>query len=503
MSKTGHRILVDLGPATEGFAGIAQEARLLLHAFWKTPSLAPTALLYDDGFSVLTHRFGAEDDLPGKMENHALYLFKLASRGAKQPFRWLRAPDLLKRYFRMACGLFAQMQTVDNRLHGESIWRIFLTQSLGASGLELARECPMALANLSRTLLKIRAWLKLPTMSLNTTGFDFLLMHEPAPIRVPASTCKLIRYHDLIPGLRPEMVGSSQQIKAHLRGIQRSRLDSVFVCNSEPTRRDLLHSYPDLEERSVTIPDLLGEDLYADRLPNMVSRICDSRAAPLSDGTFPAPAPAPFPPFLLMVSTIEPRKNHLALIRAFEKLTAEQPTDLALIFVGSLGSRSEEIFQAMKPLVRQRRLYFLSKVPPQELRVLYSQAEAVVFPSFYEGFGYSPLEAMQCGTPAIASDIPTHRWVYGDAALYCDPFDDDDLRRALQRLVFTERESLRPKLIERGHERVKLYHADTIGKQWRILCDEIQRQGGGRNVANLKLANLALQEPERVLLKAA
>ena len=60
-------------------------------------------------------------------------------------------------------------------------------------------------------------------------------------------------------------------------------------------------------------------------------------------------------------------------------------------------------------------------MPVEEMRVLYTHAEALVFPSNYEGFGFPPLEAMQCGTPVIASDIAAHRWVLGDACAVLQP----------------------------------------------------------------------------------
>jgi glycosyltransferase involved in cell wall biosynthesis len=485
-----HRILVDLSPAREGFAGIAHETRLMLDMLWQSGSFAPTGLLYDQHLAAVTHRFTSSSWAARRLENHADFLFKVAERSAAPESRAARLLQLgrtFRAYLRHLVRLGGRMHTLDNQVHGESAWRLFLAPSLAEGGLALARQCPMQLANLSRRLLKLSALMHLPRLTLDTAGFDFLLLHEAFPLRARPETCKLVRYYDMIPALRPELVGSRAQIKAHLRGIRRCAADSVFVCNSEPTRADLLGVFPELEERAVTIPHLLSDLLKRDPAPRMLPSICRQR----SGGRRDPGRQGKFPPYLLMVSTLEPRKNHVGLIRAYEKLLARRDTDLILIFVGGPGWKNDEIHKAMQPLVRSRRLYHLSDVPPQELRVLYTHAEAVVFPSTYEGFGYCPLEAMQCGTPAIVSDIAAHRWVYGNAALYVNPFDTDDLSAAIERLLFGNH-ALRQQLIERGTNQIRRYSYPAIARQWLSLCEEIKRQGGGAKVRQLKLANLRL-----------
>jgi glycosyltransferase involved in cell wall biosynthesis len=493
VATPAHRLLVDVAVGLEGFAGIPQEARLLLQSFWQTPGLAPTALLYDDGLAVACHRFHQTAAQARQLENHAVYLFNLAERQAPiSPHRWLNLLDRGRKLLRQHLGLFAQMQRLDNTAHGETAWRLFLSQTLGPAGLTLANQCPLMIANLSRKLLKYRACVGLPTLRFDTRDFDFLLMHEALPLRIRSETCKLVRYHDMIPGLRPEFVGSRWQIRAHFRGLRRCLSDAVFVCNSEPTRDDLIRAFPELYERAVIIPDLLGDGLFPEPMPRMLPWICQSRQVL---GGKRVDRARRFPPYLLSVSTIEPRKNHLTLIRAFERLAAERASDLILMLVGARGWRNKEIVRAMKPLVDRDRLVYLSDVPPHEMRVLYTHAEAVAFPSFYEGFGYSPLEAMQCGVPALVSDIAAHRWVYGDAVLYFDPFDADDLRRSIERLVFTERATLRPQLVERGRDRIQRYSSAVIGQQWLALCDAIRAQGGARKMAGLKLADVVLARP--------
>jgi glycosyltransferase involved in cell wall biosynthesis len=197
------------------------------------------------------------------------------------------------------------------------------------------------------------------------------------------------------------------------------------------------------------------------------------------------------PPYLLMTAAIEPRKNHVTLVRAFESLLARHDTDLCLVIVGRPGWKYSEALQAMKPLIEQGRIIHLMDVPIQELRVLNSHAEAMVFPSLYEGFGYGPLEAMCCRTPAVVSDIAAHRWAYGEAALYFDPYRLDSFVEALEQLLFSDPAECRERLVEAGLERVKLYSAQTVSEHWLALFDELRRQNIRNNVSDARLASFA------------
>src|SRR5207248_4377687 len=100
-------------------------------------------------------------------------------------------------------------------------------------------------------------------------------------------------------------------------------------------------------------------------------------------------------------------------------------------------------------------LILLGPVSAGDLRVLYRQAEALVFPSFYEGFGLPPLEAMAAGTPVIAMPFSSIPEVGGDCVLYADGLSAADLTRAMERLATSE--ELRHELRERGLRRVEQF----------------------------------------------
>ena len=110
------------------------------------------------------------------------------------------------------------------------------------------------------------------------------------------------------------------------------------------------------------------------------------------------------PDYLLMVSTLEPRKNHLTLLAAWEQLQAEHHEDLELVIVGMLGWDHEAIVHKFRPWIERGTLHVLEDVPSAELRLLYRHAAATVCPSFGEGFDFSGVEAMRSGGAVVASD---------------------------------------------------------------------------------------------------
>jgi glycosyltransferase involved in cell wall biosynthesis len=151
----------------------------------------------------------------------------------------------------------------------------------------------------------------------------------------------------------------------------------------------------------------------------------------------------------------------------------------------------------MRELIHRGDLIHLENVSPEELRVLYTHSEAFVFPSLAEGFGFPPMEAMLCDTPVVVSDIPAHRWVMGDAALYCDPYDVASITSTVERLVASdESTALRADLIACGRKRVKLYSLDQCSDQWVDLLNRLKHQPA---VARNKMASVA----GRVLCRAA
>ena len=139
-------------------------------------------------------------------------------------------------------------------------------------------------------------------------------------------------------------------------------------------------------------------------------------------------------PYILMVSTLEVRKNHAVLLRAFAKLIKKDPSlRHRLVLVGEKWIGHEAVFDLIRELRLDDRVTYLGL--SDRLPALYGGADAFVFPSLYEGFGLPPLEAMACGVPVLAANVTSLPEVIGNAGVLFHPHDVDGLCEALHEVV--------------------------------------------------------------------
>lgn len=138
--------------------------------------------------------------------------------------------------------------------------------------------------------------------------------------------------------------------------------------------------------------------------------------------------------FLLAVGTVEPRKNLMALVLAFEELVRRrgERLRLRLVIAGPRGWLNRELLARAEHWVVKDRITFTGYVTDEDLRALYTSCRAFVYPSLYEGFGLPPLEAMACGAPVVASHIPALAETTGGAALLVPPSDVRALAEAVE-----------------------------------------------------------------------
>ncbi len=162
------------------------------------------------------------------------------------------------------------------------------------------------------------------------------------------------------------------------------------------------------------------------------------------------------PRYVLYLGSNKPHKNLPRLVRAWERVLAEHPpTDAVLVLAGHTDPRYPEARHMVAERNLSERVQFIPDVAEADLPALYSGAEVFVFPSFYEGFGLPPLEAMACGAPvlcAYASSLPE---VVGDAALTFDPYSFLDMAEQLQRVL--HHPSLRQQLRARSLQQARRF----------------------------------------------
>jgi glycosyltransferase involved in cell wall biosynthesis len=163
--------------------------------------------------------------------------------------------------------------------------------------------------------------------------------------------------------------------------------------------------------------------------------------------------------YVLALGTIEPRKNLTTLVRAFDRVAAEDP-DLALVLAGPPGWDAARVQAAVDASHTRERVVQTGFVADRDRADLVAGATVFAYPSVYEGFGFPPLEAMQCGIPVVAGDAGALPEVLGDAALFVPPTDVDALATAIATLA-DPGDPERPTRIERGRAQAARYDWDT------------------------------------------
>lgn len=164
--------------------------------------------------------------------------------------------------------------------------------------------------------------------------------------------------------------------------------------------------------------------------------------------------------FLLSLATLEPRKNIANLIKAFQLFVRRHPNeDLFLVIAG----RKDETLFAKTSLAQEKRVIFSGFIDEDRKVALYSAAFAFIFPSFFEGFGLPPLEAMACGTPVLSSSFSSLPEVVEEAGLLFNPLKPEDICAKIETLYFDP--ALRQKLREKGLARARLFTWEKVARK--------------------------------------
>jgi glycosyltransferase involved in cell wall biosynthesis len=481
------KILLEMRPALDGHAGIPQEARLLFRGLSTLEGLDVEGLLQSSN-RVLARGLPLPDSAAYRRLSidrriHRLSRVVLSLRPSERQSIGERLSDMLRVALapwgvglRAMLGMSEKLGVFDGANFTDFVWRDLFARTLPVEDLPTVVGARMRVArvpwNLTHAMaLATRRFGGPLYPRLDTRGFDTMIAETPYPGRVTRGTQLVVRYHDAIPMLMPHTItDKSFHQAAHYHALARNVRDGAwFACVSDATRADLLKIFPEVEARSLTLHNMVSHHYFEQACSaSRLFEIVRTRRHEKIKGAEPEAFRwmGPDHQYLLMVSTLEPRKNHATLLAAWEQLRQDRFPDLKLVVVGSLGWDHAAIVKRFRPWLASGEVQMLEEVPAADLRLLYHHAAATVCPSLGEGFDFSGVEAMRCGGAVVASDIPVHREIFGPAAAYFHTYAPSDLARAVVSVIDPEQPARRAELVAQGQRVSHAYLPAQVLPQW-------------------------------------
>jgi len=173
--------------------------------------------------------------------------------------------------------------------------------------------------------------------------------------------------------------------------------------------------------------------------------------------------------FIVFLGSLEPRKNILNLIKAYQMLPDYLTKEFKLLLIGFKGWHNKEIMDLLKR--NKEKVIYTGYLKDEELACILNKASVFVFPSLYEGFGLPPLEAMACGCPVIVSDRASLPEVCSDSALYVNPHEPEDIADKIMEVL--ENQELRENLIKKGIQRSQSFKWENTAKDILNIFEEV------------------------------
>jgi glycosyltransferase involved in cell wall biosynthesis len=278
---------------------------------------------------------------------------------------------------------------------------------------------------------------------------DLLHVQFTAP---PFAPCPVVTsIHDLSFEHLPNTFTRRSRMQLRLTVRQSARKAARIIAISGYTRRDIIETYGIAPDKITVIPLAASAHFRPVTDERELQRVRHTYGI---DGEY-----------ILSVGSIQPRKNLARLIGAYENLQRARPAGGVppLVLAGKYAWLYGETLRAIEQSETRDSIILTGYVPDAELPALYSGALCFVYPSYFEGFGLPPLEAMKCGVPVIAGNRTSLPEVVGDAALLVDPFDQEGIASAMARVI--DNSDLREELRVKGLKRAQMFDWHNTAQQ--------------------------------------
>ncbi len=232
---------------------------------------------------------------------------------------------------------------------------------------------------------------------------------------------KVITLHDIIPLRMPDTV-SDRYLRIFNTELPKilENCDGIITV-SEFSKNDIAAEF-NFPTDKIYVTHLAAKDIYKPLSKSQSKKLVTQRYGIMED-------------FILYVGGFSPRKNITGLIEAYSKLPEKLVDTFKLVITGKKGRSYDMYKKRAEELKVSSNVIFTDYIPQEDMPLFYNAAEVLVYPSFYEGFGLPPIEAMACGTPVIASNVTSLPEVCFESALLINPFDIDLLSYNIERVL--------------------------------------------------------------------
>jgi glycosyltransferase involved in cell wall biosynthesis len=258
---------------------------------------------------------------------------------------------------------------------------------------------------------------------LRRAGVDLLhSSHYTMPLSA-VTVARVVTFHDMIFFLYPRhhQYGKVLFFRQMIRAAAR-RADHI-IADSDSTRLDAIRLLGLRDEKIATVHLGVDPQFMPVADPHVLDETCKRHQL--------------HRPFVLVVSTLEPRKNLSGAIKAFARVR-QAGIDCRLAIAGTRGWNYSRVYREVENRNLAEHVRFLGFVADADLPALYSAAEVFLYPSFYEGFGLPPLEAMACGGVVVVSNRSSMPEIVGEAGVLCNPDCPEEIGEALVELLRDE-----------------------------------------------------------------
>lgn len=338
---------------------------------------------------------------------------------------------------------------------------LFFNQEQGVETLSGLGHLPSRTVRLGYKPWRMLVWLgQLARVNFNRLLPGAELFHATEHLLLPLRHIpSVLTVHDLIFRHLPDHHKVLNRWYLNITMPLYCRRATRIIAVSECTKQDLISAYG-LPSDKVTVIYEAAAPHFRPQLPGHVASVRSRYDLPER--------------YLIFVGTIEARKNLSTLLSGFEALHAEGLTD-GLVIVGRRGWLYGDFFSALERSPARGGVVFPGYIPDEDLPAVYAGAQALVFPSLYEGFGLPVLEAMACETPVVASNASSVPEVGGDSALYFDPRDCEAMVATTRRVL--SEPGLAEDLRRRGREQAACFSWERAAQETEAVYGELVSGG--------------------------